>query len=234
MIYVRSAIFWLYLPLWTTLVSIACLPLMFFGSEKVVAFSGYLWAKGVLFGLRVICNIKMSIRGKENLPPAPYIIACKHQSVFETVMFHILLTAPVYVLKKELLRIPIFGRYLTNMGMIAIDRSAKASAMKDLIRASNHALMNGRAVIIFPEGTRIPVDEKGVYHPGVAAIYSQSQAPVVPVALNSGRHWPRTTFLKTPGTVTIQYLPPIYPGLKRDEFMKQLEEGIEVASAKLL
>jgi 1-acyl-sn-glycerol-3-phosphate acyltransferase len=233
MVTFRSIVFNIFFPLWTLLVALICTPLLF-GSQKTVALAGSLWARGTLIALRVICGIKLKVKGREHLPAYPFIIACKHQSAFETIMFHIIVKAPVYVLKQELLNIPFFGQYLRFMGMIAIDRSGKAAAMKDLIRQSHKTLQAKRPIIIFPEGTRTAPGERIPYHPGIAALYSQSHAPVVPAALNSGKYWGKGAFLKKPGTIVIQFLPAIYPGLKRGEFMHLLEEQIETASDKLM
>jgi 1-acyl-sn-glycerol-3-phosphate acyltransferase len=233
MIILRSLLFNLFFPLWTLLVTLVCIPLLF-GPQRTVAIAGYIWSLGTVAALRLFCGIRMEVRGREHLPDYPFIVASKHQSAFETVVFHQILHCPVYVLKQELLRIPFFGRYLRYMGMIAIDRSGKASALKELIRQSNKTLADKRPVIIFPEGTRIAPHERVEYHPGIAALYSQNHAPIVPTALNSGLLWGKSSFIKKPGTITIQFLPPIYPGLKRDDFMRTLEEQIETATARLL
>jgi len=232
MLFVRSLLYNILFPVWTALVTLGCLPLLL-GNQRVVAWAGYIWAQGVIVLLRVCCGIKCVVRGREYLPPYPFIIASKHQSVIETIIFHQIVDAPVYVLKKELLRVPLFGAYLKLMGMIPIDRSGKAAALKKLIQASNQAIAAKRPVIIFPEGTRTAPGQHIPYQPGIAAIYSQSNAPVVPTALNTGLLWGKGSFIKKPGTVTIEFLPPLYPGLKRDVFMRTLEEQIETATDRL-
>ncbi len=229
----RSFLFNLFFPLWTLVLAVVCLPFLFLPVS--LAWVGYVWAKGTLIALRLFCGIRMDIQGREHIPQdSAYIIASKHQSAWDTLIFHLLCQRPVYVLKKELTYIPLFGRYLTRMGMIAIDRSGKASSLKELLKASNDRLKQKRPVIIFPEGTRTMPGEIVPYQPGIAAIYSQGHAMVVPVALNSGLYWRKNAFQKKPGCITLEFLPPILPGLKRDEFMQQVETRIEEASARLL
>ena len=232
MILVRSTLFNIFFPLWTFFVTIIGFPLLF-GDHRLVAIAGKIWSRGTMLGLHLLCGIRLQVKGREHLPPYPFIVACKHQSAFETIIFHQILDCPVYVLKKELLRIPFFGSYLKRMGMIAVDRSGKAAALKDLIRQSNLTLEEKRPIILFPEGTRTALHQRLPYHPGIAAIYSQNKAPVVPTALNSGLLWGKSQFIKKPGVITIEFLPPIYPGLKREEFMQTLEEAIETASQRL-
>lgn len=231
--FVRSLLFNIFFPLWTFFVSIICSPLLFF--PAFLPMVGYIWAAGTVAGLWLFCGIRMDIRGRENLPSqGAYVLAAKHQSAWDTFIFHLLCPKPVYVLKKELTRIPFFGLYLVHMGMICIDRSGGMSSLKELIKQSNLSLKQGRPVIIFPEGTRTAAGSKGEYQPGIAAIYSQSQAPIIPVALNSGLCWGKDAFAKKPGTIVLEFLPPILPGLKRDEFMQHLETVIEEASERLI
>ncbi len=191
------------------------------------------WARASNFMLRWICGVKTEIRGRELVPSGPIVVASKHQSAWETFMFLPLLDYPVYVLKSELLKIPLFGRCLRHMGHIGIHRAAGASAIKDLVKQSDDALEKSRQVIIFPEGTRSAPGVRGRYHPGVAALYSRLDVTIQPVALNSGFCWGRKSFQKRPGTIVLEFLPPIPPGLDRREFQKQLEETIESACERL-
>lgn len=231
--FTRSALFSLFFPLWTFFVSILFSPLLFF--PVILPLVASLWAIGMVVALWLFCGIKMEVRGKENLPAnTSYIIASKHQSAWETVIFHLLCKKPTYVLKKELTKLPFFGLYLTRMKMICIDRNAGTGSLKILLKESNIALKESRTIVIFPEGTRTEPGKKIPYHPGIAAIYSQGHAPVVPVALNSGIHWGKNAFFKKPGTIVLEFLPPIFPGLKREEFMQRLEETIETATENLL
>jgi 1-acyl-sn-glycerol-3-phosphate acyltransferase len=192
------------------------------------------WANVSLWLARVICGIRYEIRGREYITDAPVIYASKHQSAWDTLIFLSLLRSPAYVLKRELLWLPFWGWYLWRMRMIAIDRKSGASSIKHLIRASREALAESRTIVIFPEGTRTAPGATPHYHPGITALYSQLEVPVVPIALNSGCYWGKNAFTKHAGTILMQFLPPIPPGLAKLEFMAKLQETIETASQQLL
>lgn len=192
-----------------------------------------IWSKGAQKLLWIV-GIKVEIRGMKNIPEKPALIASKHQSAWETTIFFKTVPEVAVVLKKELLSIPIFGWYLKKMEQIPIDRSAGAGAMKKMIRFGRKAVAGNRSVLIFPEGTRSSVGNAGKYNPGVYALYSMLGLPAVPVALNSGLFWPRRKFTKTPGTIIIEFLPPIPTGLGKEAFLKRLEKEIETASEKLV
>jgi len=193
-----------------------------------------LWGATMMWFLKLIAGLNYEVRGLENLPSEPCIFACKHQSAWETGMFHQLVHDPAYILKKELLSIPFFGWYLARGGAIAIDRKAGASALKLMIKGTEDRLARGQNVVIFPEGTRSAPGKPGTYHPGVAALYKGVDAPVVPVALNSGLFWQRRSFLKRPGRITIEFLPAIAPGQDRKAFMRELKTQIENGSNRLI
>jgi 1-acyl-sn-glycerol-3-phosphate acyltransferase len=144
------------------------------------------------------------------------------------------LSYPCFVQKKELLRIPFFGWYAAKAGMIAVDREGHSAAVRKLVRDAKDRLREQRQVVIFPEGTRGEPGVPGDYKPGIAALYRELGLPTHPVATNSGAHWPAHGFIRRPGVIVFEYLEPIPPGLKRVEFMRQLEERIETASQKLL
>ncbi len=181
-----------------------------------------------------IAGIKLEIRGFENIPEKPALIASKHQSAWETTIFFQTVPRVAVVLKKELLKIPVFGWYLRKMKEIPIDRSAGAGAMKKMVRLGREAIKDGRSLLIFPEGTRIAVSKTGSYQPGVYALYSMLDLPAVPVALNSGLCWPRRKFMKWPGKIIIEFLPPIPKGLAKEPFMTRLEAEIETATRRLI
>lgn len=203
-------------------------------SSRASYAAGRPWALGVLFLARWICGITFEIRGREHFVDGPVIYASKHQSAWDTVIYLTLFKeCPAYVLKRELLRIPFWGWYLWRMKMIAIDRSGKASSIKQMVKDSKEALGNNRPIVIFPEGTRTQAGTRGEYHPGVVALYNFLKVPVIPVALNSGCYWAKNAFLKYPGKVIMEYRPPIAPGLGKDAFSLQLEEAVESASARL-
>ncbi len=233
MIYVRSLLFNIYFPLWTAILSISASPLIFTNAKRS-AIVGRIWANGVVFGLRYICGIRYEIRGQENLPPEPFIIASKHQSAWDTAIFLKILNAPAYILKKELLKIPFFGSYLKTMAMIPIDRDGGAKALKAMLADVKDRISQKRSVVIFPEGTRTVIGQKIAYQPGIAFIYKDVSVPVVPVALNSGAYWSRSGFLRKPGTIVLQYMPAIEAGLDRKAFTAKMESTIEEASEALL
>jgi 1-acyl-sn-glycerol-3-phosphate acyltransferase len=148
-------------------------------------------------------------------------------------VFPLLLDEPAYVLKRELMSVPLFGAYLKRCGMIAVDRQGGGPALKRMLAAARAAAADGRPILIYPEGTRTAPGQRRPYHPGVAALYGDLGLPVVPVALNSGLFWGRRSFRKRSGTITIEFLAPIAPGLPRRVFMERLQGSIEEASARL-
>ena len=161
------------------------------------------------------------------------IYAVKHQSAWETLILYWQLGAPVVVLKKELMRIPILGWFFAQAGCIALDRKAGMAALRHLRAQAEQASHSGRSILIFPQGTRVRPGTQHPYQIGVFALYEQTGLPVVPVALNSGQFWGRRGFTKKPGQISVCYLPPIAAGLKRKDFMQQLEQAIETRNAEL-
>jgi 1-acyl-sn-glycerol-3-phosphate acyltransferase len=228
----RSILFNLLYSLWTAGMHILCLPLLF-ASRGAVQAAGGIWIDGTLWLLKHVAGIDYRVTGTENLPSTPAIYASKRQSAWETLFLSRYLNFPAFVLKKELLSIPLFGWFLKRAGMIAVDRKGGASALRSMARQATETLESGRSILIFPEGTRVAPGQTKPYQPGVAALYTQQKVPVVPVALNSGLFWGRRAFIKKPGTIVVQILPPIPPGLDRKAFMRDLESRIEPASAAL-
>ena len=228
----RSFLFNLLFALWTALIFILSLPTLVL-PRGAVWWMGGLWVRGALLLLRAIVGLGHRVRGTEHRIAGPAIYAAKHQSAWDTLVFPLLLEQPAYVLKQELIRVPLFGSYLKQCGMIPVDREGGGSALKQLLKAARAAIADGRSILIYPEGTRTPPGERRPYHPGVAALYGDLGVPVVPVALNSGLFWGRRSFHKKPGTITIEFLPPIAPGLPRREFMRELQERMEGASQRL-
>ena len=232
-LFTRSLIFNLLFLMWTILICICCSPLLFC-SFKIVAYAGRWWGFGTLWLLKYVCNLKLKVIGEENLPKGSFIVASKHQSELETIMFHAILNKPVYVLKQELTKIPLIGYYFKKMGMIIINRAGHMNALKQMIIDSGNRLKDGRPVIIFPEGTRTKPYQMVKYHPGIAALYANSGYPVIPAATNSGVFWPKNSFWRKPGTFTIEFLPVIKPKLNKNEFLSQLQQVIETNSLKLI
>jgi 1-acyl-sn-glycerol-3-phosphate acyltransferase len=193
-----------------------------------------LWAHGTLWLLRVLCGITHEVRGRQYMPEGASLIACKHQSAWETIVFWTLLRRPAFVLKRELIFFPVFGWYLILLKCIYIDRKGGTKALKSMLREAEIRKQENRPIVIFPEGTRIRPGEPSTYHPGVAALYHHLELPVVPVALNSGLLWKKNAFVKTPGKIIIEFLPPIAPGMKSREFLKTLKEHIDGKSNALI
>ena len=233
MLALRSLTFNIAFFLWSTLVQVTFLPSLLF-SVVVVSWVQRLWIGGTLILLAGICDLRHQIRGLEHLPPGPCIIASKHQSTWDTLIFAVLFHGPSFIAKRELLWIPLFGWYIQRTGCIPIDRKSGASALKRMIAGGRDRIGKGRHIIIFPEGTRVAPGQRRPYHPGVGALYRQLGVPVVPVVLDSGRFWGRRTFIKRPGRITLEFLEPIAPGLSRKDFTAELERRIETASARLL
>ena len=217
---------------WTLLMQLLCLPLLALPRRHVVV-AGQFWTKVGLWFLATICGLRHRVRGLERLPDGPCILACKHQSAWETLVLSQVIGDLGYVVKRELTMIPLFGAYLTKAGVIPVDREGGTKALMGMVEGVRRCLAAGRSVAIYPEGTRTSPGERRPYHPGVAALYLKLDAPVVPVALNSGWFWGRRSFRKQPGTIDLVFLPPIEPGLSRRAFLAELEERIETACAAL-
>lgn len=237
MLFIRSALFNFYfLCLLTPFVCLVGLPIIIFpGTQKVARLVAGVWAWGTVWGLRILCGITHRAKGLENIPDEPCIFACKHQSAWETMIFFIYDKRPVYVLKAELCNIPVFGNYLKRMEMISVKRDDGMKALKSLTQQAAERLKEGRSLVIFPEGTRTAPGERPPLQPGIASIYNAPDihVPVVPVALNSGKLWGKGAFIKKPGVITIHFLPPLSPDMKRKDFMAQLEEILHTESEKL-
>ena len=230
--FLRSLAFTVAAFVWTAAMCTLGLPLFAFPRRAVHRMAA-VWVRGVFWLLGAIVGLRFELRGADTLPAPPYILAVKHQSTFETLVFHTWLDQPALVFKRELLRVPVLGWYLAKSGMIAIDRSAGAGAMKQMLREAGQVLRAGRQIIVFPEGTRAPPGEKRPYHAGIAALYRHFDVPVIPVALNSGLFWGRRAFVKRPGTITVAFLEPMPRGLGRAAFMAELEARLESESNRL-
>ena len=207
------------------------LPLLLIREKWVNAY-GRLWGKISLRMLKDIVGLECEVRGK--IPTQATIIAAKHQSAWETIAFAVILDKPTFIMKRSLLFLPPLGPFLWRAGMIAIDRTSGASAIRRMLTKTQLALQNSRSVIIFPEGTRKAPGAAPAYLPGVAAMYRGLEHSVIPVALNSGVFWGRNSFSKKRGTVVIEFLPPIEDGLDRRTFMRRLEHQIETATHRLI
>ena len=231
----RSALFNVAFFAFTALAGLVCLPLLPFLDRGGVLHLLAWWAGRVLALLRVCAGTRLRVLGKENLPrEGAALIAAKHQSAFDTIVWLALLPAAAYVLKRELLALPIYGWWARAGGMIPVDRSAGPASLRRLLRAAEQAAAEGRQIVIFPEGARVAPGERRRYQPGVVALYERLSLPVVPVATDSGRFWGRRAFRKHAGTITVSVLAPIPPGLPRAELLSRLEGAIEAETARLL
>lgn len=231
MIFLRSLLFNIYMYGGTLVLSFILILLMPF-PPIVMRKGSQLWTSFIMIGLRIV-GIRYEIRGLEHLPKGGALVACKHQSAWDTFIFVNQRISTTYVLKKELLRIPFYGWFVWRAQHIAVDRKAGSSALKYMVSSVGKALKSGRNVVIFPEGTRSAPGAKNPYHPGIAAAYSQANVPLIPAALNSGLYWGRASFLKYPGTIILEIMPPIPAGQDRRAMMKTLQETIEAKTAEL-
>ena len=216
----------------TLVVTFFALPLLLAPREGIMTVAR-LWARAVIALLRIIVGVRLEVRGMEHIPPGPVVIAAKHQSAFDTIVWLTLLPDIAYVLKKELLSIPLYGWHARKMGMIPVDRAGGGPALRAMLRGAQAALEEGRQVVIFPEGTRTAPGERVPYQPGVVAIAGLGVAPVIPVATDSGRVWGRRAVLKRPGVIRISVLPPLPAGLPRAKLLSELAAAIETETDRL-
>lgn len=210
--------------------SVLTFPLSRMGRFRVISW----WSKIMLFVARHACGLDYRVEGRENLPAEPCVILSKHQSAWETLAFQTVFPPQVHVLKRELLWIPFFGWGLAMMSPIAIDRAKGRTALRQLARLGKERIAQGFWVVIFPEGTRVAPGTQRKYQPGGAWLAVQTGAPVVPVAHNAGLYWPKNSFLKHPGTITMRIGPAI-PTAGRDpaEVIADTERWIEQQQAEL-
>jgi 1-acyl-sn-glycerol-3-phosphate acyltransferase len=192
------------------------------------------WARTSLKLLRIVCRIEVDWRGLDKIPRGAVLVASKHQSTWETFALLTVLTEPTFILKRELLWIPFYGWFARHAGMIPVDRGGGKPVLVAMTARARAALLDGRQIVVFPEGTRRPAGAEPKYKFGVAHLYAEGVAPCVPIALNSGLFWPRRKFLRYPGTIAVEALDPIAPGLPMEEFYARLQRDIEAATARLV
>lgn len=231
MIYLRSVLFQTVFWLWSAgmaIFMIVTFPLPRAFNRACMR----IWSKGLILALRVLVDVRVEIRGVENRPSGSALVAAKHQSMFDVFSQFSLLPDACFVMKKELLMVPLFGWHGLKAGMVVVDRSGHSAALKKLVRDSVERMRESRQIVIFPEGTRGAVGQPGEYKPGIAALYRELNMPVTPLALNCGSHWNKGLVIK-PGTIVFHYLEPIPAGLKRGEFMRELQTRIDTATKAL-
>ncbi|HEY4029131.1 MAG TPA: lysophospholipid acyltransferase family protein [Caulobacteraceae bacterium] len=193
------------------------------------------WAKLLIWGMRVIGGVKLEVRGLERLPKGvPVLLAAKHQSMFDVVPAFAYMPDAMFVMKRELMRIPVFGWHNSKHGTIVVDRQGHSQAMRKMIAEARERFKEPRQLVIFPEGTRRAPGAEPDYKPGVAGLYRDLNVPCVPVATNTGAHISTSGVARSCGTVVYEVLEPIPAGLKRADFMRLLQERIETASNALL
>lgn len=223
----RSVLFTLFQVLVTpfyALIALATFPLPPLARYRVI--SG--WARSMVIAARLICGIRYRVIGAERIPAQPCVILAKHQSAWETLAFQAIFPPHVWVLKRELLRMPFFGWGLAMLSPIAIDRASGTRALKQTLEQGRERLRNGFSIVIFPEGTRIPPGARGRYHSGGAWLAIKTGVPVLPVAHDAGRCWGRKAFLKRPGLITVSIGAPIAPrGRESEELIAEVETWIE-------
>ena len=230
---IRSIIFNIlfYLNLFAQL--IAALPTLLMPRWGILAV-GRFWARTNLWLLRTVCGLDANFHGLDKIPPGPLLVAAKHQSMWETFALLLILPDPAYIMKRELMWIPFFGWYAWKAGMIAVDRGRGSQALVDMNASARRELARNRQIIIFPEGTRRPPGAEPRYKYGVAHLYAEMGVPCLPIALNSGLFWPRRSLRRYPGTVRVEVLDLIPPGLGKEAFFERLQRAVEAATARLV
>ena len=220
----RSLLFNLFLYAGIIVVFLIALPALFLPTKITLLFGKFL-GHYVVFVVKIFLNTKVEFKGIENIPKTEkYFVASAHQSMFETFALQSVLDYPVFILKKELLKIPLFGLYLKKIKSIEIVRDTTTKDNLNFFNKVATIIKNEkRPLLIFPQGTRVKVDDKVPFKKGVGRIYESLNISCVPVALNSGRVWPKHGIVKHPGKITVSFLKPIEPGLGRDEFIRNLE-----------
>lgn len=233
---IRSTLFNILMYGTTGIMCVLCLPGLLLPRRhkmKIV----YLFVHTVYFLERTVLGLDYEIRGAENLPPAgSYIVAAKHESAYETMKLHVIWPDPAIVLKQELLRIPLWGRFLAMIRPIAIDRGSGKEALSQILEGAQLIKAQGRPMVIFPQGTRVSPDATTAekpYRTGVAKMQEATQLPIIPMALNTGVFWPKHKWRKNGGTVVFEFLPPIIPGGDPKTVIAQVETILETASARL-
>jgi len=233
MLFLRSLVFNVLFYAVLVCLLILALPAFLMPPRTVITVARW-WAHATLFLMRVICNIRVEFRGVENIPPGPLVIVAKHQSFWETFALMPFFDHPIFILKRQLMLIPVFGQLLGKAGMIAIDRGAGVKALLDMTRRARTAVRSGCQLVIFPEGTRRAPGAPPDYKSGFAQIYASCGVPCLPVALNSGLFWPRRTFMRYPGTLVVEFLDPLPAGLPKNEFLSRVETAIEQATGRIV
>ena len=234
MLYLRSLAFNVAFYVTIIIEMILFSPFYFVAPRRLAWWVPKFWARSNLWLQKVIAGTDHAIEGLEHMPDGPCIVAPKHQSFWDTFAFLPHIRDGVYILKRELMWIPLFGWYVGKMRMIPINRGSRIKVMRDVVRIARERMADNRQLIIYPEGTRRAPGDVPDYKWGIAELYVQLGVPVVPIAHVAGLYWPRRKFLRYPGVIRCQVLEPIQPGLDRETFLKTLIEVTERACDELL
>jgi 1-acyl-sn-glycerol-3-phosphate acyltransferase len=230
--FIRSLLFYLLLSCWTIFLGLICLPYLILSSKYLIK-PVKLWIKGIFFLLENICKITHEIQGIGYFPKHAVLIASKHQSAFETLALFYYLPKSIFIHKKQLFLIPIFGQYLKKINMISIDRKGGAVTMRKMLKQTKIKTLEGFSIIIFPEGTRKKPGEKPDYKSGFVGIYKAMGTEILPIAVNSGKCWPKHTFVKKSGHIIIKILPLISSSINKKQILKDVEVTIEEATNEI-
>jgi|TARA_B100001059_G_scaffold192649_1_gene196187 1-acyl-sn-glycerol-3-phosphate acyltransferase len=225
--FLKSLIFNIFLYAGLICILILAIPALFLPSSFTIFF-GRLCAKYIVLLLKIILNTKVIFHGVENLKKVDnFFVASAHQSMFETFALQIPLDGPIFILKKELLNIPLFGWYLRKIGSIAIVRQTTTKENLNFFDKIKETIdKSKRPLLIFPQGTRVKLDEQPPFKKGAGRIYKALNLPCIPAALNTGKVWPKNSFMKFKGDIHISFLEPIMPGKENDEFLNEIENKI--------
>jgi 1-acyl-sn-glycerol-3-phosphate acyltransferase len=225
--FLKSLVFNIFLFSGLILIFILAIPTLLLPA-KYTLFFGRVSAKYIVIILKIILNTNVVFHGLENLEKVNnFFVASAHQSMFETFALQIPLDSPIFILKKELLNIPLFGWYLRKIGSVAIIRETTTKENLNFFdKIKERIEKNKRPLLIFPQGTRVKLDENPPFKKGVGRIYRALNLPCVPVALNTGKVWPKNSFMKFSGDIHISFLEPVMPGKEKDEFVKEIENKI--------
>jgi len=231
--FIRSILFYLLLSLWTLFLGLICIPFLIAPSKYLLK-PVHLWIIGIFFLLKYVCKISHEVQGKENVPSYSILVASKHQSAFETFALFYYLPRSIFIHKKQLFFIPIFGQYLKKINMISINRKGGAGTMRQILRKTKEKIADNFSIIIFPEGTRKKPGDKPSYKSGFVGIYKENNIKILPIAVNSGKFWPKHTFVKNPGHIIIKILPKIDSNIDKKKIIFIVEQKIEDATNKII
>lgn len=237
MIFIRSLFFNIFFYGYTALICLLFVPSLLFPRSVILGVTR-IYVKGVELIEKYILGLTYEIRGIEYLPKGgTYIVAAKHQSAYETLKLHHLFDDPTIILKQSLIKIPIFGTFLRKIDVIPINRSNKEESIMAVIEGAKRMKENDRPIVIFPQGTRVPVHvstKERPYKGGIVKMYTSTDIPIIPLALNTGLFWPRNSFIKRPGKVVFEFLSPIEPGLPDKKVMEALQDRLEEKTDELM